>query len=69
MIDHIPGKENTPFTRQINFSLNSLEYSLDIHPDDAKLIAEGYDEDPDLLHIIKRLSSASKDEVLHDRYL
>ena len=34
-----------------------------------KLIAEGYDEDPELLHIIKRLSSTSKDDAFHDRYL
>ena len=72
-IHHIPGQENTadPLTRQTDSSpeVNSLEYSLDIHPDDAKLIAEGYDEDPELLHIIKRLSSTSKDDAFHDRYL
>ena len=45
-IHHIPGKENTadPLTRQTDFypELNSLEYSMDIHPDEAKIISEGY---------------------------
>ena len=50
-IHPIPDKENTadPLIRQTDFSpeVNSLEYSLDIHPDDAKLIEEGYGEDPE----------------------
>ena len=72
-IHHIPGKENTadPLTRQTDFypELNSLEYLMDIHPDEAKLISEGYGEDPELSYIIKRLSSTSKEDALHTPYL
>ena len=72
-IHHIPGKENTadPLTRQTDFypELNSLEYLMDIHPDEAKMISEGYSEDPELSYIIKRLSSTSKEDALHTRYL
>ena len=58
-------------TRQTDFypELNSLEYLKDIHPDGAKIISEGYSEDPELSSVIKRLSSTSKEDALHTRYL
>ena len=42
---------------------------MDIHPDEAKIISEGYSEDPELSYIIKKLSSTSKEDALHTRYL
>ena len=51
-IQHISGNKNyaDPLTRQSNpwAEFASLEFSLDIHPDEARLISEGYAEDPQL---------------------
>ena len=48
-IQHISGNKNfaDPLTRQSNLwvELGSLEFSLDMHPDEARLISEGYAED------------------------
>ena len=57
-----------PLTRQTDSypELNSLEYSMDIHPDEAKIISESSSEDPELSYIIKRLSSTNKDDTLHN---
>ena len=68
---HIPGKENCAdsLTRQgettIEAEVCSLEFFLDVHPDYAEEISEGYPSDPELSHIIRRLS-ASKDDIFHD---
>ena len=70
---HIPGKENCAdsLTRQgettTEAEVCSLEFSLDIHPDYAEEISKGYPSVPELSHILRR-SSASKDDVFHDRY-
>ena len=70
---HIPGKENCAdsLTRQgettTEAEVCSLEFSLDVHPDYAEEISEGYPSDPELSHIIRRLL-ASKDDIFHDRY-
>ena len=60
-IHHLPGKENTadPLTRPTDFhpELNSLEYLMDILPDEAKMISEGYSEDLELLYYRKRRSA------------
>ena len=47
--------------------MNVLEFVLDIHPDEAKEISEGYFEDRKLAPIIKRLENSVEDS-LHDRY-
>ena len=66
-VHHIPGKLNIadPLTRQLPTSsqLNSLEFTLDIHPDEAECISKGYDEDAELSHIINRLTGSKKDII------
>ena len=70
-VHHIPGEVNIadPLTRQFPTSsqLNSLEFSLDIHPDEAEGISKGYQDDAELSHIIERLTS-SKTDAFHERY-
>ena len=55
-VHHIPGKLNIadPLTRQSPTSsqLNSLEFTLDIHPDEAESISKGYEDDAELSRII-----------------
>ena len=69
---HISGNKNfaDPLTRQSNpwVELGSLEFSPDMHPDEARLISEGYAEDPQLSHIISRLQSTSARDSFHDKY-
>ena len=71
-IQHISGNKNfaDPLTRQSNpwVELGSLEFSLDMHPDEARLISEGYAEDAQLSHIISRLQSTSARDSFHDKY-
>ena len=70
---HIPGKENCAdsLTWQgettTEAELCSLEFSLDVHPDYTEEISKGYPSDPELSHILRRLS-ALKDDVFHDCY-
>ena len=56
-------------TRQLPTSsqLNSLEFTLDIHPDEAESISKGYEDDAELSHKINRLTS-SKNDVFHEKY-
>ena len=71
-IQHISGNKNfaDPLTRQSNPSveLGRLEFSQDMHPDEARLISEGYAEDPHLSHIIGRLQSTSARDSFHNKY-
>ena len=66
---HIPGKLHItdPLTCQLPTSsqLNSLEFTLDIHPDEAESISKGCEYDAELSHIINRWTS-SKNDVFHD---
>ena len=68
---HIAGKLNSadPLTCQLPTSsqLNSLEFMLDIHPDEAESISKGYEDGAELSHIINRLTS-SKNDVFHEKY-
>ena len=47
--------------------LNTLEFSVDLEPDLAKTIADGYADDPELWHIINRLENSKKD-TFHEKY-
>ena len=50
--------------------LNSLELALEIESEDARLISEGYRNDPELSHIIERLTnSRSSSDSFQERYL
>ena len=54
---HISGRDNPadPLSRQVNDSeleMNNIESSVDLDPDFAKEISEGYGNDPKLSHII-----------------
>ena len=48
--------------------INNLDLSLELDNENSKLISEGYADDPELAHIIKRLEDSDKD-AFHDRYL
>ena len=48
--------------------LGSLEFSLDMHPNEARLISEGYTEDPQLSLIISRLQSTSARDSFRGKY-
>ena len=70
---HVPGRNNPagPLSRQakeLDLEMNNIEISIDLNPDFAKDLSEGYADDPELSHIIKRLKSSSRD-VFHDRYV
>ena len=71
-VHHVPGKHNTAdaLTRQeVPISqINNLDLSLELDNKNSKLISEGYADDPELAHIIKRLEDSDKD-AFHDRYL
>ena len=73
-IRHIPGRKNSAdsLTRQSEprlwAELGSLEFSLDLHPDEAKEIEDGYKEDRELWHIINRLQTAGDDDSFRDKY-
>ena len=69
---HISGKDNPadPLSRQVNDSgleMNNIESSIGLDPDFATETSEGYGNDPELSHIIKRLKNSSRD-VFHERY-
>ena len=61
-----PADALTRETSEAEFELNNIEFSIDLNPDIAESIAEGYAEDPELSHIIKRLQGSSQD-MFHDR--
>ena len=71
-VHHVPGKHNTAdaLTRQeVPISqINNLDLSLELDNENSKLISEGYADDLELAHIIKRLEDSDKD-AFHDRYL
>ena len=73
-IRHIPGKENTAdsLSRQSESrlwaELGSLELSIDLHPDEAKEIEDGYADDRELSHIINRLRSVRDNDSFRDKY-
>ena len=73
-IRHIPGKENTADSLsgqsepRLWAELGSLEFSLDLHPDEAKEIEDGYADDRDLSHIINRLRSVGDNDSFRDKY-
>jgi len=68
-VHHRSGKLNIadPLSRRPDFQLNGLEYTLDIDATMAKTISAGYENDPELLPIIKRLSQTRSDSM-HARY-
>ena len=68
-IYHQQGHENVadPLSRLPDPQVNALEFVLDIQPDVAKEISEGYFEDRKLAPIIKRLENSVEDS-LHDCY-
>ena len=70
---HVPGRNNPadPLSRQakeLDLEMNNIKFSIDLNPDFAKDLSEGYADDPELSHIIKRLKSSCRD-VFHDRYV
>ena len=70
---HVPGRNNPadPPSRQakkLDLEMNNIEFSIDLNPDFAKDLSEGYADNPELAHIIKRLKSSSRD-VFHNRYV
>ena len=73
-IRHIPGKENTADSLswqsepRLWAELGSLEFSLDLHPDEAKEIEDGYADDRELSHIINRLRSVGDNDSFRDKY-
>lgn len=69
-VRHRPGRSNIadPLSRRPDLEVNGLEYSLDVHPDTARCIAAGYEDDSELAPIIQRLESSNHD-AMHDRYL
>ena len=50
-----------------DMELNTLEFGVDLAPDLAKTIADGYADDPELWHIINRLENSKKD-TFHEKY-
>ena len=68
----VPGKHNTADAltwQEVPISqINNLDLSLELDNENSKLISEGYANDPELAHIIKRLEDSDKD-AFHDRYL
>ena len=56
----MPGRENTADSlsrhseQRLLAELGSLEFSLDLHPDEAKEIEDGSADDRELSHIINR---------------
>ena len=69
---HVPGRNNPadPLSRQakeLDLEMNKIEFSIDLNPDFAKDFSEGYADDPELSHIVKRLMSSSRN-VFNDRY-
>ena len=48
--------------------MNNIEFSIGLNPDFAKDLSEGYADDTELSHIIKRLKSSSRD-IFHDQYV
>ena len=70
---HVPGRNNPadPLSRQakeLDLEMNNIKFSIDLNPDFAKDLSEGYADDPELAHIIKRPKSSSRD-VFPDRYV
>ena len=73
-IRHVAGKVNPAdrLTRQSEselwVELGCLEFSLDLHPEEAQLIENGYADDQEMQHIINRLLTAGDDDSLRDKY-
>ena len=73
-IHHVAGKMNPadPLTRrsesELWAELGCLEFSLDLHPEEAQLIENGYADDQETQHIINRLLTAGDDDSFRDKY-
>ena len=73
-IHHVAGKMNPadPLTRRLESELwaelGCLEFSLDLHPEEAQLIENGYADDQEMQHIINRLLTAGDDDSFRDKY-
>ena len=67
-VHHIPGRSNTAdgLSRQDIpvAQLNSLELALEIESEDARLISEGYSNDPELSHILRDLLTQDPQVIL-----
>ena len=67
-IRHVAGKMNPvdPLTRrsesELCAELGSLEFSFDLHTEEAILIENGYADDEEVQHIINRLLTAGDDD-------
>ena len=48
--------------------LGCLEFSLDLHPEEAQVIENGYADDQEMQHIINRLLAAGDDDSFRDKY-
>ena len=48
--------------------LGCLEFSLDLHPEEAQLIENGCADDQEKQHIINRLLTAGDDDSFRDKY-
>ena len=48
--------------------LGCLEFSLDLHLEEAQLIENGYADDQEMQHIINRLLTAGDDDSFQDKY-
>ena len=69
-VHHKPGKCNIadPLSRRPDLELNGIEFSLDVNQGIANQISAGYDSDPELSPVIKRLMACSED-AMHERYV
>ena len=73
-IHHVAGKINPadPLTRrsesELWAELGCLEFSSDLHPEEAQLIENGYADDQEMQHIINRLLTAGDDDSFRDKY-
>ena len=62
---HVPGRNNPadPLSRQakeLDLEMNNIEFSIDLNLDFEKDLLEGYADDPELSHIIKRLNALAE---------
>ena len=73
-IRHVAGKMNPadPLTRrsesELWAELGCLEFSLDLHPEEAQLIENCYADDQEMQHIINRLLTAGDDDSFRDKH-
>ena len=68
-VQHRDGRSNMadPLSRRPDLQLNGIEFSFDVDPGLAESFTKGYETDPELAPIIKRLKTSNKDAI-HDRY-